>query len=210
MAAVNTPPWCRALELRDATSSTPPPVVLGSLHRPLWRHRRCLLDSTSRDAFSFFYNDKGRVLSEEEHAKENVYIKKKERKRLEKQKQQVEKEKFEDFANHNAFDLLAKYSLSHLVFNDDIRGTKSVVLVGLLASLKLVRRTLADHTFLLLGAEEAGTGIAELIALEISKQMLKLKDEPRLRWSHCNLDSRVVDSLERMREESEKAYQFLT
>ncbi|QHN88924.1 NADP-dependent malic enzyme [Arachis hypogaea] len=174
----------------------------------LWRHRRCLLDSTSRDAFSFFYNDKGRVLSEEEHAKENVYIKKKERKRLEKQKQQVEKEKFEDFANHNAFDLLAKYSLSHLVFNDDIRvanvnavayfnlrllndqyslvyfqGTKSVVLVGLLASLKLVRRTLADHTFLLLGAEEAGTGIAELIALEISKQMLKLKDEPRLRCS---------------------------
>uniref|UniRef100_A0A0E0MSF6 Malic enzyme n=1 Tax=Oryza rufipogon TaxID=4529 RepID=A0A0E0MSF6_ORYRU len=44
---------------------------------------------------------------------------------------------FEDFANHNAFDLLAKYSKSHLVFNDDI---------------------------------QAGTGIAELIALEISKQ----------------------------------------
>ncbi|KAF8724944.1 hypothetical protein HU200_020661 [Digitaria exilis] len=43
---------------------------------------------------------------------------------------------FEDFANHNAFDLLAKYSKTHLVFNDDI---------------------------------QAGTGIAELIALEMSK-----------------------------------------
>uniref|UniRef100_A0A0E0JNF7 Malic enzyme n=1 Tax=Oryza punctata TaxID=4537 RepID=A0A0E0JNF7_ORYPU len=44
---------------------------------------------------------------------------------------------FEDFANHNAFELLAKYGTTHLVFNDDI---------------------------------QAGTGIAELIALEISRQ----------------------------------------
>lgn len=86
---------------------------------------------------------------------------------------------FEDFANHNAFELLAKYGTSHLVFNDDIQGTASVVLAGLVASLKLLGGTLADHTFLFLGAGEAGTGIAELISLEMSKQTKLPVEETR-------------------------------
>ncbi|KAL7168077.1 hypothetical protein ACSBR2_038508 [Camellia fascicularis] len=77
---------------------------------------------------------------------------------------------FEDFANHNGFELLEKYGSTHLVFNDDIQGTTSVVLAGLIAVLKLLGSTLAEHTFLFFGAGEAGTGIAELIALEMSKQ----------------------------------------
>jgi malate dehydrogenase (oxaloacetate-decarboxylating)(NADP+) len=86
---------------------------------------------------------------------------------------------FEDFANHNAFELLEKYRTTHLVFNDDIQGTAAVVLAGLVASLKAIGGTLADHTFLFLGAGEAGTGIAELIALEMTKQSNKSLEEAR-------------------------------
>ncbi|KAK2385400.1 NADP-dependent malic enzyme [Trifolium repens] len=86
---------------------------------------------------------------------------------------------FEDFANHNAFELLAKYGTTHLVFNDDIQGTASVVLAGVVAALKLIGGTLPDHKFLFLGAGEAGTGIAELIALEISKQTKAPIEESR-------------------------------
>ncbi|KHG27198.1 NADP-dependent malic enzyme [Gossypium arboreum] len=97
---------------------------------------------------------------------------------------------FEDFANHNAFELLARYSSSHLVFNDDIQGTASVVLAGLLAALKLLGGTLADHRFLFLGAGEAGTGIAELIALEMSKQTGNPIEENRKKiWL---VDSKVL------------------
>ncbi|KAL7187660.1 hypothetical protein ACSBR1_037677 [Camellia fascicularis] len=86
---------------------------------------------------------------------------------------------FEDFANHSAFELLAKYRTTHLVFNDDIQGTAVVVLAGVVSALKLVGGTLADHTFLFLGAGEAGTGIAELIALEISKKTNTPVEETR-------------------------------
>ncbi|CAI0425583.1 unnamed protein product [Linum tenue] len=78
------------------------------------------------------------------------------------------------FANHNAFELLAKYRTSHL-------GTASVVLAGVVSALKILGGSLADHKFLFLGAGEAGTGIAELIALEMSKRTNTPLEECRKR-----------------------------
>ncbi|KAL6838725.1 hypothetical protein ACP4OV_031439 [Aristida adscensionis] len=101
---------------------------------------------------------------------------------------------FEDFANHNAFDLLAKYSKTHLVFNDDIQGTASVVLAGVLSALKVVGGTLAEQTYLFLGAGEAGTGIAELIALEMSKQTKAPIEECRKKVWLVDSQGLIVDS----------------
>ena len=70
---------------------------------------------------------------------------------------------FEDFLTPNAYRLLQRYRERVLCFNDDIQGTAAVVLAGFYAAVHITDRTLADTTFMFLGAGSAASGVADLV-----------------------------------------------
>jgi len=107
---------------------------------------------------------------------------------------------FEDFANANAFRLLERYRDRICTFNDDIQGTGSVVLSGLVSALRVTRGKLTDQTILFLGAGEAGVGIGNQIVAAMKQDGLSEKDAHARCW-FFDVNGLIVKGRERLGEE---------
>jgi malic enzyme len=93
---------------------------------------------------------------------------------------------WEDFKQHNAIRLLDRYRHRLTSFNDDIQGTSSVVLGGILAAIRHLDSPLGAQRVVFLGAGAAGIGIARLLRSALRREGV---DDVSLHRAIAMLDS---------------------
>jgi malic enzyme len=74
---------------------------------------------------------------------------------------------WEDFKQHTAIRILDRYVDVLPSFNDDIQGTASVIVAGILAGLRHLGQPLRGQRFVFFGAGAAATGIARLVRVAL-------------------------------------------
>jgi len=84
---------------------------------------------------------------------------------------------WEDFSRQNAFTILDKYRYKVLSFNDDIQGTGSVALAGIINALKISGEDISDQRFAIYGSGAGGVGIARRIAACLASKCHITKDK---------------------------------
>lgn len=76
---------------------------------------------------------------------------------------------WEDFHKRNAFRILETYARRLPSFNDDIQGTAAVAVAAMLAALRITKQAAGAQRVVFMGAGEACTGIAQLLALAMAE-----------------------------------------
>ncbi len=100
---------------------------------------------------------------------------------------------FEDWKGTDAIRLLSRYADKHLVYNDDIQGTASVTLAGLITALQIKNEALKDQRVFFLGAGSAGIGIGNMIVEAMVDEGLE-RAEAEKRISLFDVDGLIEPS----------------
>ena len=110
---------------------------------------------------------------------------------------------FEDFLTPNAYKLLNRYKDSILCFNDDIQGTASVALAGVLASSRVTKVDFKDSKVMFLGAGSAATGIADLM-VEAYKEYGLTEEEAIAKLWFVDIDGLLVEGRDNLMSHNKK------
>ncbi len=101
---------------------------------------------------------------------------------------------WEDFSKQTAFTVRDKYVKEVISFNDDIQGTGSIALAGILAAMKVKKEKMTDQVYVVHGAGAGGIGIAEQIMTELMVQGMTQQEATQKIFT---LDSRGVVTSDR-------------